>query len=216
MTFPSSLIDGYKTFRRETYGPLSTDFQKLEHGQSPQTMVIACADSRVDPGTIFNTRPGELFIVRNIAALVPPYQPDGGLHGVSAALEFAVKVLQVRNIAVMGHGLCGGVNACLHASPDTPVGEFVAPWVEIAAEARRRVNEELPQGSEEDRQRLGEYRTIEVSLKNLETFPFIRDRLRDNEIALHGIWYSVYKGHLRLRDPETGEFNIIDDEETPS
>lgn len=213
MTFPQSLIDGYKTFRKEQYTPLSRRYAEFAEGQSPHTLIIACADSRVDPTTIFSAGPGELFVLRNVAALVPPYQPDGGLHGASAGLEFAVTALEVQHVMVMGHGLCGGVNACLAKTDGAPsAGEFVDPWVELAAPARDSVNRDLPDGTPEERQRLGEYRTIEVSLNNIRTFPFVAERLEAGTLSLHGLWYSVYEGQLRLRDRDTGLFNLLGEE----
>ncbi|GGD09582.1 carbonic anhydrase [Aquisalinus flavus] len=210
MNFPQSLIDGYQTFRKEQYEPLAKRYATFAEGQNPDTLVIACADSRVDPTTIFTAGPGEIFVMRNVAALVPPYQPDGGLHGASAGLEFAVTALNVSNIVVMGHGLCGGVNACLSKTEGSSAGEFIDPWVELAAPARAAVNRELPDGNPEQRQRLGEYRTIQVSLDNIRTFPFVANRLEKGDLSLFGVWYSVYEGDLRLLDPDTGDFNLLD------
>lgn len=210
MNFPQSLIDGYRTFRKEQYEPLAKRYAAFAEGQDPDTLVIACADSRVDPNTIFNAGPGELFVLRNVAALVPPYLPDGGLHGASAGLEFAVTALEVSHIVVMGHGLCGGVHACLSKTSTSSAGEFIDPWVELAAPARARVNEELPEGTPEQRQRLGEYRTIEVSLDNIRTFPFVAERLAKGSLSLHGVWYSVYEGHLRIRNEGSGKFEPVE------
>ncbi|NHK29530.1 carbonic anhydrase [Parvularcula flava] len=211
MGIPQKLVDGYRTFRQEQYAPLAEKYLRFAEGQNPDTLIIACADSRVDPSVIFAAGPGELFVLRNVAALVPPYMPDQGLHGVSAGLEFAVTALNVSHIIVMGHGLCGGVNACLHAPSGNVTGDFIPSWVELAAPAREAVERELPNGSDEARQRLGEYRTIEVSLKNLMTFPIVRDRVEASKLSLHGLWYSVYEGSLKLRDPETGKFEQISD-----
>lgn len=211
MMFPEKLIDGYKTFRREQYEPLAKRYAAFAEGQNPDTLIIACADSRVDPTTIFSAGPGEIFVLRNVAALVPPYQPDGGLHGASAGLEFAVTALNVANIIVMGHGLCGGVHACLSKQSTGSVGEFIDPWVELAATARARVNEELPDGSPEERQRLGEYFTVGVSLDNIRTFPFVAERLQAGTLSLFGMWYSVYEGQLRLLDQDSGRFELLDE-----
>lgn len=210
MSFPQRLIEGYRTFRRDQYEPLAKRYAAFSQGQNPDTLVIACADSRVDPTTIFSAGPGEIFVLRNVAALVPPYQPDGGLHGASAGLEFAVKALKVSNIIVMGHGLCGGVTACLAKSEGQSAGEFIDPWVELAAPAREAVNRELPDGDADQRQRLGEYRTVQVSLDNIRTFPFVAERLETESLSLYGVWYSVYEGQLRLLDPATGAFDPLE------
>jgi len=210
MTLPQSLLNGYQAFLKKQYAPLRDRYQSFAQGQNPDHLVIACADSRVDPSMIFNAGPGELFVLRNVAALVPPYEIGGGLHGVSAGIEFAVTVLGVSNVMILGHGLCGGINACLHAEDGEPAGEFIAPWVELAASARQAVNTELPNGSDDERQRLGEYKGIELSLQNLMTFPFVRSRVEQGSLDLHGVWYSVYEGDLRWRNPDTGSFDLVD------
>ena len=212
MAFPDLLVDGYERFRKEQYAPLADRYRQFADGQSPDICIIACADSRVDPSTIFSTAPGEMFVLRNVAALVPPFQSDGSLHGVSAGIEFAVTALNVGHIVVMGHGLCGGVAACLDHNNMPDNTHFLAPWVELAAPARDAVSQELPEASPEERQRLGEYRTVEVSLSNLTLFPFIRERLEAGTLELHGAWYSVHEGHLRVRNAETGDFELVQEE----
>jgi carbonic anhydrase len=212
ISVPKALHQGYDRFRKENYQSARDKYAMLEEGQSPQTLIIACADSRVDPGMIFDTSPGELFVIRNVAALVPPYEADRGLHGVSAAMEYAVKVLKVKDIVVMGHGLCGGVNACINEVTTEETGlEFVPQWVELAAGARRTVNGILPKGTEAQRQLLGEYETIRISLKNLLSFPFVRQLIDDGALTIHGAWYSVHMGSLRWRDPETGRFVQVEE-----
>lgn len=202
------LIAGYRRFRASRYREARDLFHRLRKGQQPATMVIACADSRADPAMIFDAAPGELFTVRNVAALVPPYEEGGGLHGVSAALEFAVTALEVKQIVVMGHGGCGGIAACLAAAADRPVGKFIAPWVEIAADARDAVlrNEAIPRS---DWQEAVEHGAVGLSLKNLMSFPFVRAAFERGQLSLDGAWFSIGKGELHWRDAETGAFSIV-------
>ncbi|MEZ5939400.1 MAG: carbonic anhydrase [Hyphomonadaceae bacterium] len=202
------LIEGYRRFRAGRYPEAAATFRRLRNGQQPATMIISCADSRADPAMIFDGAPGELFVVRNVAALVPPYDESGGYHGVSAAVEFAVTVLKVKQILVMGHGGCGGVQACLAAAEDKPVGRFIAPWVEIAAPAREIVLAD-PDIAPAQRQEALEHGAVHQSLINLETFPFIREAVAEGRLKLHGAWFSIGKGELHWRDPETGRYAIV-------
>lgn len=202
------LIAGYRRFRTNRYREARDLFRRLRDGQEPATMILACADSRADPAMIFDAAPGELFIVRNVAALAPPYEESGGLHGVSAALEFAVTRLKVKQIVVMGHGGCGGVTASLAAAADRPVGKFIAPWVELMADARDAVlaNEAIPRT---DWQEAVEHGAVGQSLHNLMTFPFVRDAVERGELAMNGAWFSIGKGKLHWRDPSTGAFSVV-------
>lgn len=202
------LIAGYRRFRARRYREARDLFHSLRDGQQPATMIIACADSRADPAMIFDAAPGELFTVRNVAALIPPYDESGGLHGVSAALEFAVTRLQVKQIVVMGHGGCGGIAASLAAAADRPVGRFIAPWVEIAAEARDAVlrDESIHRA---DWQEAVEHGAVGQSLKNLTSFPFVRSAYERGDLSMDGAWFSIGKGELHWRDPDTGAFSIV-------
>lgn len=202
------LIAGYRRFRANRYREARELFRRLRDGQAPATMIIACADSRADPAMIFDAAPGELFTVRNVAALVPPYEESGGLHGVSAAVEFAVRHLKVKQIVVMGHGGCGGIAASLAAAADRPVGRFIAPWVEIAADARDAVlrDETVPRS---DWQEAVEHGAVGLSLSNLLSFPFVRDAHERGDLAMNGAWFSIGKGELHWRDPETGQFSVV-------
>lgn len=202
------LIAGYRRFRAHRYREARDLFRRLRDGQEPATMILACADSRADPSMIFDVAPGELFTVRNVAALAPPYDESGGLHGVSAALEFAVTRLKVKQLLVMGHGGCGGIAASLAAAADRPVGKFIAPWVELAAEARDAVlrNEAIPRS---EWQEAVEHGAVGQSLTNLLSFPFVRAAVERGELAMHGAWFSIGKGELHWRDPETGEFSVV-------
>lgn len=202
------LIAGYRRFRANRYREARDLFHRLRDGQEPATMIIACADSRADPAMIFDAAPGELFTVRNVAALAPPYDASGGLHGVSAAVEFAVTRLKVKQIVVMGHGGCGGIAASLAAAADRPVGHFIAPWVELAADARDAVlkNEAIPRA---DWQEAVEHGAVGQSIKNLLTFPFVRSAYERGDLAMNGAWFSIGKGELHWRNEETGAFSVI-------
>ncbi|MBI1359671.1 MAG: carbonic anhydrase [Alphaproteobacteria bacterium] len=205
------LIAGYRRFRQGRYREQSQLFRELRDGQQPATMIIACADSRADPAMIFDGAPGELFVVRNVAALVPPYEETAGLHGVSSALEFAVTILKVKEIVVMGHGGCGGVAASIAAAAARPVGRFIAPWVEIMTEARDAVLSN-PSVSKTDWQEAVEHGAVGQSLANLMSFPFVRDAVADGQLNLDGAWFSIGRGELHWRDPGTGGFAVVPSE----
>lgn len=201
------LIQGYHRFHEQSWRSERERWAELAEGQSPKVMVIACADSRVDPSEIFDAAPGEMFVVRNVANLVPPFETGGGLHGVSAALEFAVTQLEVPEIVVMGHAACGGVKASLtrvfdQAEPGQ--GGFVAGWVGALAPARDRVTARLG-GSGGDAQRELEWEGVRQSLGNLMTFPFVRERVEEGRLKLHGAWFGISDGELRVMD-RNGEF----------
>ncbi|MBM3521725.1 MAG: carbonic anhydrase [Alphaproteobacteria bacterium] len=190
----NKLIDGYRRFRADQWPERRARFQELaREGQSPRTMVIACCDSRVDPSMIFGAAPGELFVVRNVANLVPPYAPDGRFHATSAALEFAVCVLEVRDLIVMGHAMCGGIRALLEGSP-RPADDFLGSWMSVAESAKRRVLE----GNIEDPQAACEQEAVKLSLDNLRTFPWIRWRLDDGRLHTHGTTFDIRSGVLSI------------------
>jgi carbonic anhydrase len=167
-------------------------------------MVIACSDSRVDPTQIFDAGPGEMFVVRNVAALVPPYETTGGHHGVSAALEFAVTQLQVEEVVVMGHGFCGGCAAALTGQFDDAAhgeGHFIADWIELLRDARDKVRAEHGEDF-----RAMELEGVRVSLTNLRTFPWVREREADGRLKLHGAYFAISDGVLHLLDEARREF----------
>ena len=189
-----ALLSGYRRFREGHWAEAKAEYEALAaDGQRPHTLVVACSDSRADPALIFDTAPGQLFVVRNVANLVPPYEPDGHLHGVSAALEFGVKVLGVSRIVVMGHAHCGGVNAMLNGAPDN-CRDFVAPWVEQGAPAVRRVAEAV---EPDDVEQAAEEAVVRLSLDNLRTFPWIAEREAAGELALTGLHFGIADGVLR-------------------
>ena len=204
----TDLIEGYYRFRGGEWQEERERWAELKDGQSPRVMIIACSDSRVDPATIFGTRPGEVFVVRNVANLVPPFETGGGRHGVSAALEFAVTKLKVEQILVLGHGACGGVNAALtRALENTAPGEggFVAHWIDLLDEARDRVLAEHGDGPEG--QRALEQEGVRVSMANLLTFPFVKERVDAGSLSIHGAVFAIEDGKLRVRD-ETDSFSV--------
>jgi carbonic anhydrase len=165
-------------------------------------MVIGCCDSRVDPGTIFDTGPGQAFVLRNVANLVPPYEVGGGRHAASAAIEFAVTGLEVKHVVVMGHGACGGISAALAGLPDESERSFIHRWMSIIDECRDRV----AAGDAPDKQRALELEAIKVSLENLRSFPFIAEREAQGRLKLHGVFFAISEGVLYLLDQATGDF----------
>jgi carbonic anhydrase len=202
----SALLSGYHRFREGHWPAARAQYEALAaDGQKPHTLVVACSDSRADPALIFDTAPGQLFVIRNVANLVPPYEPDGQLHGVSAALEFGVKVLNVARIMVMGHAHCGGVDAMVHGAPDN-CQDFVAPWVRQGAPVVRRIAEEC---APEEIEQLTEEAVVRLSLDNLRTFPWIAEREAAGTLALSGVHFGIADGVLRtLRGP--GRFEVLD------
>lgn len=208
MTLFSDMLDGYARFRENGWTLERERWAELGEGQSPRVMVIACSDSRVDPTQIFDTGPGEVFVVRNVAALVPPFETTPGLHGVSAALEFAVQFLKVQEIVVMGHGLCGGCNAALTkamAGMEPGEGGFVADWISLLDDAQAKVAAEFGTHGEAA-ERAMEMEAVKVSLANLRTFPCIRQKEASGELTLHGSVFAISDGLLHVLDEATGQF----------
>lgn len=184
-------------------------WDELAEGQSPRVLIIACSDSRVDPTQIFDTSPGEIFVVRNVAALVPPFETTPGHHGVSAALEFAVQVLKVDEVVVMGHGLCGGCKAALTQElRDAPPGQggFIANWIEMLDGAREKVVAVHGHDQGRDALRAMENEAVKVSLANLRTFPCIQEKEAAGKIRLIGTRFGIADGVLHVLDESTGEF----------
>ncbi len=209
MTIPTDLHDGYRRFRDARYAHEERHYRQIAEGQTPQTMVIGCADSRVDPATIFDAKPGELFVVRNIAALVPPFEEHGTYHGTSAAIEFAVTSLKVKRIVVLGHGLCGGISASLAAAEARPVGKFIGPWVEMLNTVRDELLERGGPSDEATQQKALEHMAIQQSLENLLTFPFVASAVENGTLALEGAWFSIAEGKLQWLDWDSGTFDDI-------
>ena len=190
------LSSGYRRFRAGRYNGERVRYEELaREGQRPHTMIVACSDSRSAPETIFDAGPGELYVVRNVAALVPRYAPDAKSHGASAALEFGVLGLEVEEIVVMGHGRCGGVAAALSSASQLAASDFIGAWVADLTALEERTPAS-PSGGAEERQRLIEHLSVQQSLEHLRTFPWIAERERAGRLALHGAWFDIALGEL--------------------
>jgi carbonic anhydrase len=209
MSFPQRLIEGYGAFTRGRLQSEQSRYRELaEHGQTPEIMVIGCCDSRVSPEVIFDARPGELFVVRNVANLVPPYETGGTYHGVSAALEFGVGVLKVKHIVILGHAHCGGIRAYAEDAEPISPGDFIGRWMSLIAPAAEKVG---PRGSmprAEYIERM-EKASIVNTLDNLMTFPRLSQLIGRGEVILHGAYFGVAKGELSVLDRTTGEFRPV-------
>lgn len=206
MTDFSDLVGGYHRFRASDYVRQRDRWAELAEGQSPKVMVIACSDSRVDPAQVFDTSPGEIFVVRNVANLVPPFELDGSRHGVSAALEFAVSQLKVGEIVVMGHGSCGGVHAALTRAFEGKApgeGGFIAHWIDMLDSARDRIVAEHGTGPSAIREM--ELETVRVSIANLRSFPNIREAEAAGALRLRGAYFAIADGVLHVMD-DAGDF----------
>jgi carbonic anhydrase len=206
MDFPRRLIDGYNSFVGGRLQDEQDRYRELaETGQRPEIMVIGCSDSRVSPEVIFDARPGELFVVRNVANIIPPYSPDGEPHGVSAALEFGVGALKVKHIVVLGHAHCGGVKAFVEDGEPLSPGDFIGKWMQLMAPAADKVG---PRGylSLADYLTRLEQANIVNSLANLVTFPRLRRMIERGQVAVHGAYFGVATGALLVRDTASGEF----------
>jgi carbonic anhydrase len=210
MPFPQRLLEGYSAFRA---GRLTTEQDRYrtlaDAGQSPETMVIGCCDSRVSPEVIFDAQPGELFVVRNVANLVPPYTPDGAQRAVSAALEFAVQALKVKHIVVLGHAHCGGIRAYTEPGEPLSPGDFIGKWMALIAPAAEAAGPQSQHRSRQDYLAHLEQVSIIKTLDNLMTFPCVRILVERGRLALHGAYFGVATGQLSVLDQETGEFRAV-------
>jgi carbonic anhydrase len=200
------LIDGFARFQTEYFKDSDFYHKLARNGQAPETLIIACSDSRNDPAILTQSEPGDIFVVRNVAALVPPYQPDSNYHGTSAAIEFAVKTLKVKNIVVLGHALCGGIQALSQQEGGTNGHEFITHWLTIGEKARKNVEKELSNSSPEAKQKALEQAVILTSLNNLMTFPWIREKVERSEISIHGWYFDLLGGKLLNYDYAEGLF----------
>ncbi len=205
--FPDKLLEGYNTFMKRRFAKAKAAYRELaEQGQKPQTMVIACCDSRAAPEMIFDTSPGEMFVTRNVANLMPPYTPDGATRATSAALEYAVQVLKVKDILVLGHGRCGGIQAALdpNMEPLSP-GDFIGKWMEMLGPAAETVSKATWM-TQAERQTALERLSIKTSIENLRTFPCVSILEGKGRLSLHGAWFDILSGELWVLDPKTGNF----------
>ncbi|MHC5655493.1 carbonic anhydrase [Stappia sp.] len=204
--FPQALLAGYLRYREDAHRPQRPEYERLAvYGQEPKVMVVSCCDSRVTPEGIFGAGPGELFVVRNVANLVPPYEPDNDFHSTSAALEFAVQALKVRHIVVMGHCQCGGVKAFLEQDkvPLSP-GDFIGKWMTLLEPASQFRCDPAERGA--DAQTAMEYAGVRQSLVNLRSFPCVSILEERGRLTLHGAWFDIGSGELRLLDEKSGAF----------
>jgi len=195
------LMAGYRTFRDQRWPKERALYAALAQGQAPRMLVIACCDSRVDPATIFDAGPGELFIVRNVANLVPPYEQGEGLHGTSAAIEFAVRRLKVKTVLILGHAQCGGVSEALVPS-DEGGDEFIRPWIALLDQGKHRCRHCAP----EEAQTALEHESIKLSIERLLSFPFVAEAVAAGTLALEGAHFGIADGHLEFLDRENGRF----------
>lgn len=203
----AQLIEGYRRFRNDNYARFRERWDDLAQGQHPPVMIVACCDSRVDPATIFDTLPGQAFVVRNVANLVPPYDLTGGLHGVSSAIEFGVTGLDVKHVVVMGHGACGGIAAALKGGNHGVSGEsFLDHWLALLDRPRAAV---LSNDGIADKQHGLELAAIRQSLANLRTFPYVAEREQAGELKLHGCHFALADGRLSVLDEAEGSFRPV-------
>lgn len=210
---PARLVEGYRAFLGGRFEQEHGRFRQLaEIGQSPKVMIIGCCDSRVSPEVIFDAAPGEIFVVRNVANIAPPYGPDGGLHGASAALEFAVMGLRVEHIVVIGHAGCGGVRAYAESEADPytrPLspGDFIGAWMKLIEPAAREIG--APAGPMADYVERLAHASVRRSLANLRTFPCVKTLEERGRLKLHGAYFGVADGRLEALDEATGEFVAV-------
>jgi carbonic anhydrase len=203
------LIKGYFEFRNKYFSGENPLFGSLSQGQHPKTLVIACSDSRVDPAIVLNSEPGDLFVIRNVANLVPPFEMGGGYHGVSSAIEFAVRDLKVENVIVMGHARCGGIHALVTNTHSGP-GSFIGSWVSMLRKAKDDTIAQLGNNaSTVEICHMCEQEAIKVSLENLKTFPFIRDALFQNRLRIIGWYIDIETGKLAQYDPLLNIFKPV-------
>jgi len=207
----NKLLEGFKRFRHNIFDENPGLFDRLnKQGQTPKTIVVGCCDSRVDPAIVTDCDPGDLFIIRNVANLVPPFETGGNYHGTSAALEFGVRNLEVENIIVLGHAQCGGIRALMKQTPggEQPEG-FVPGWMKVASNARNRVLSRMHGEPAEKQQRACEQEAILVSLDNLLTFPWILERVAQKKLTLHGWYFDLEHGELLRFNPDSNSFEAF-------
>jgi carbonic anhydrase len=205
----AKLIDGFKQFQERYFGEESSLFAGLKEAQKPKTLLIGCSDSRVDPALLTGCDPGELFVVRNVANLVPPCEHDGAYHGVSAALEYAVCSLEVEHVIIMGHSGCGGILALLEGTSQTSGGEYISKWVEIAGRARDIVKQQMADKPAHIQAEACEQISVLISLENLLTFPWLRERVEAGNLFLHAWYVDISTGNLFHYMPTSGRFELL-------
>ncbi len=201
------LVAGFRRFREQHFESHDTLYQQLvKEGQTPKTLVVACCDSRVDPALVFDCDPGDLFVIRNVANLVPPLEDHHGHHGTTAAIEYGVSTLGVHHIVVLGHAHCGGINSLVKTGGVGTPGSYIDDWMCLVESARAEVMAERPGASKEEPERACEQRAILVSLNNLMMFPWIRERVESDTLTLHGWYFDIEHGQLLRYDATAGSF----------
>jgi carbonic anhydrase len=203
------LIGGFKRFQANYFKSDDALYEKLSKGQRPKVLVIGCCDSRVDPAIVTDCRPGDLFVVRNVGNLVPPYEPDSHYHGVSAAVEFAVQFLKVEHLIVLGHSNCGGIDVLMRGDDDNVSGEFIGHWMAIAQPAKDAIQRDLGHKPIEIQRKACEEASILISLENLLSFPWVARRVQEGHLALHGWYFDLEAGQLLGYHPDTGAFEKL-------
>jgi carbonic anhydrase len=213
--FPQRLVEGHRAFIEGRFVSERSRYEMLARtGQRPEVMIVGCVDSRVSPEVIFDAAPGELLVVRNVANLVPPYEPEGGTqHGTSAALEFGVQALRVKHIVVLGHAYCGGIRAFADEQEPLSPGDFIGRWMSQITPAAQSLGPRSQADGDAYLRRL-EFASVELSLKNLMTFPCVRILVERGKLHLHGAYFGVATGRLLVRNPDTGNFEPLSDEAT--
>ncbi|GJE62395.1 carbonic anhydrase [Methylobacterium trifolii] len=200
--FPEALTEGYRSFLSDRFPQERRRFAQLAKSQEPDTLVIGCCDSRVAPEAIFDVGPGELFVIRNVANIVPVYETGGEYHGTSAAIEFAVQSLEVKNIVVLGHATCGGIKAYANKAKPLSKGNFIGKWVSLVGPAEEKAGD----STAPDYLTRLEHAMVSQSIENLMTFPFIQERVKAGSTTIYGAHFGVATGELKIRDPATGDF----------
>jgi len=203
------MVRGFRHFRKTYFSDEPELYDQLKHGQTPGILMIACCDSRVDPVQITGSSPGDVFVVRNVANLVPPYNPDSSFHGVSSAIEYAVCSLKVKHVIVLGHSNCGGIRALMSEGHDCHRSEFLDQWLSVAENARTVVREKLKDQPLETQLRACEESSILLSMENLLTFPWIRERVESDRIKIHGWYFNMNNGNLYFYDSEDERFQVL-------
>ncbi len=210
MSSTDQLIRGFSRFRGDHFSAEDVVYKHLvEHGQTPKFLIVGCCDSRVDPALIFDCAPGDLFVIRNVANLVPPAEDRVGHHGTTAALEYGVRILGVEHIVVLGHAHCGGIQNLMKTGGASNPNSFIDDWMSLAESARVSVSKDFVGASEEHQQRECEQRAVLVSLKNLQTFPWITQRVTEGKLKLHGWYFEIESGQLMGYDPTIGQFKAL-------
>lgn len=210
MSSPNKLIEGFARFRGNHFATEDVVYRHLaKHGQTPKFLIVGCCDSRVDPALIFDCEPGDLFVIRNVANLVPPAEDRVGHHGTTAALEYGVGTLGVEHIVVLGHAHCGGIQNLMKTGGVANPDSFIDDWMSLAEPARASVVKDLPAASSEQQQRECEQRAVLVSLSNLQTFPWITQRVADGKLKLHGWYFEIESGQLLGYNSATRQFEIL-------